>query len=62
MYLPVTLIYHKICYRHRPGRIQRDPDGRQVKPATNHPENRPDRAGFIFTTCMVMQPGEPSRI
>ncbi|ECJ5897362.1 hypothetical protein FNN83_26465 [Salmonella enterica subsp. diarizonae] len=60
--MPVTLIYHNICYQHRPGRVQRDPDGRQAKPATNHPENRPDRAGFILAHCMVMQPGGSFRI
>ncbi|EEL1126385.1 hypothetical protein G8E11_005005 [Salmonella enterica] len=55
-------IYHNICYQHPPEPVQRDPDGRLAKPATNHPENRPDRAGFIFTTCMVMQPGGSFRI
>ncbi|EPC4898289.1 hypothetical protein Q1B75_004918 [Salmonella enterica] len=41
-------IYHNIRYRHPPQPVQRDPDGCLAKPATNHPENRPDRAGFIF--------------
>ncbi|EAR0284414.1 hypothetical protein EBG86_25755 [Salmonella enterica] len=55
-------IYHNIRYRHLPQPVQRDRDGSQVKPATNHPKNRPDRAGFILTVCMVMQPGESTRI
>lgn len=55
-------IYHNIRYRHHPEPVQRDRDGSQVKTATNHPENRPDRAGFILTACMVMQPGESARI
>ncbi|EGS6515308.1 hypothetical protein I9F77_005194 [Salmonella enterica] len=55
-------IEHNTRYRHLPQPVQRDRDGSQVKPATNHPKNRPDRAGFILTVCMVMQPGESTRI
>lgn len=55
-------IYHNIRCRHRSGRVHCVRGGRQVKPATNHPKNRPDRAGFILTTCMVMQLGESTRI
>ncbi|EAN8329653.1 hypothetical protein EOY42_26275, partial [Salmonella enterica] len=55
-------IYHNIRYRHHPQPVQRDRDGSQVKTATNPPGNRPDRAGFILTACMVMQPGESTRI
>ncbi|EBH2659688.1 hypothetical protein FKF99_23730 [Salmonella enterica] len=58
----VRTIEHNICYQHPLQPVQRDPDGCLAKPATNHPENRPDRAGFIFTICMVMQPGESCRI
>ncbi|EEB5699410.1 hypothetical protein GN496_25515 [Salmonella enterica] len=60
--MPLTLIEHNICCPHRPGRGQRDHGSSEVKMATNHPENRPDRAGFIFTICMVMQPDESARI
>nr|QUW41520.1 hypothetical protein [Klebsiella pneumoniae]QUW43827.1 hypothetical protein [Klebsiella pneumoniae] len=43
MYLPFTLIKHNTRCPHRPGRVRRERGGSQVKPATNHPINRPVR-------------------